>query len=54
VIETYDDHRMAMSFALVGLRAAGIRIANPACVGKTYPAFFDDLAAACRGTGEAV
>jgi 3-phosphoshikimate 1-carboxyvinyltransferase len=49
IIETYDDHRMAMSFALIGLRAPGIRISNPACVGKTYPAFFDDLAAACRG-----
>ncbi len=54
VVETYDDHRMAMSFALIGLRAAGIRIANPSCVAKTYPAFFDDLAAACRGAGEAV
>jgi 3-phosphoshikimate 1-carboxyvinyltransferase len=54
VVETYDDHRMAMSFALIGLRAEGIRIANPPCVAKTYPAFFDDLAAACRGAGEAV
>jgi 3-phosphoshikimate 1-carboxyvinyltransferase len=49
-IETYDDHRMAMSFALVGLRAPGIRIANPECTGKTYPRFFDDLAELCRGT----
>jgi 3-phosphoshikimate 1-carboxyvinyltransferase len=49
LVETYDDHRMAMSFALIGLRAPGIRISDPACVGKTYPAFFDDLAAACRG-----
>ncbi len=54
VVQTYDDHRMAMSFALVGLRAAGVRIANPACVGKTYPAFFDDLTAVCRSArGEA-
>ncbi len=54
IVETYDDHRMAMSFALIGLRVGGIRIANPACVAKTYPAFFDDLAAVCHGTGEAV
>jgi 3-phosphoshikimate 1-carboxyvinyltransferase len=42
-IETYDDHRMAMSFALLGLRASGIEIADPGCVAKTYPRFFDDL-----------
>jgi 3-phosphoshikimate 1-carboxyvinyltransferase len=48
-IDTYDDHRMAMSFALVGLRAPGIRIRNPGCTSKTYPAFFDDLERLCRG-----
>ncbi len=42
-IDTYDDHRMAMSFAVAGLRQAGIRINDPACVNKTYPGFFDDL-----------
>lgn len=42
-IDTYDDHRMAMSFAVVGTRAAGITIRNAECVSKTYPAFFDDL-----------
>ena len=42
-IETYNDHRMAMSMALIGLRVPGIRIKNPACVAKTYPEFFDDL-----------
>jgi 3-phosphoshikimate 1-carboxyvinyltransferase len=42
-IETYDDHRMAMSLALVGLRQAGVRILDPKCVSKTYPAFFEDL-----------
>ncbi len=42
-IETYDDHRMAMSFALLGLRVEGIDIADPGCVSKTYPRFFDDL-----------
>ncbi|QDU95263.1 3-phosphoshikimate 1-carboxyvinyltransferase [Lignipirellula cremea] len=44
-IETYHDHRMAMSMALVGLRTPGVEITNPGCVGKTYPQFFDDLRA---------
>ena len=47
VIQTYDDHRMAMSFALLGLRSAGIAIADPGCVSKTYPAYFDDLGRLC-------
>jgi 3-phosphoshikimate 1-carboxyvinyltransferase len=42
-ISTYDDHRMAMSFAIVGTRASGVRIMNPSCVNKTYPRFFEDL-----------
>jgi 3-phosphoshikimate 1-carboxyvinyltransferase len=42
-IETYDDHRMAMSFAVTGLAARGIVISNPACTAKTYPHFFEDL-----------
>jgi 3-phosphoshikimate 1-carboxyvinyltransferase len=42
-IETYNDHRMAMSMALIGLRVAGIVIKNPGCVAKTYPGFWDDL-----------
>lgn len=42
-IETYDDHRLAMAFAITGLRQPGIRIGNPGCVAKTYPEFFDDL-----------
>ena len=45
-IETYDDHRMAMAFAVAGLRVPGIRISNPACCAKTYPSFFTDFAAA--------
>ena len=40
-IRTYDDHRMAMSFALLGLRAPGIEIADPGCVAKTFPTFWD-------------
>jgi 3-phosphoshikimate 1-carboxyvinyltransferase len=42
-IETYNDHRMAMSMALVGLKVPGIIIKNPGCVAKTYPNFFADL-----------
>jgi 3-phosphoshikimate 1-carboxyvinyltransferase len=48
-IETYDDHRMAMSFALAGLRIEGVRIRDPACVAKTWPGFFADLEGMCRG-----
>ena len=43
-IETYNDHRVAMSFALIGLRTPGIIIKNPACVSKTFPDFFERLA----------
>jgi 3-phosphoshikimate 1-carboxyvinyltransferase len=42
-IETYDDHRMAMSLSLVGLRVQGVVILNPRCTEKTYPDFFADL-----------
>jgi 3-phosphoshikimate 1-carboxyvinyltransferase len=41
---TYEDHRMAMSLSLIGLRAPGIEITDPGCVAKTYPAYFTDLA----------
>ena len=44
-IETYDDHRMAMCFAVVGLKVPGIKIRNPSCVKKTFPNFFQKLAA---------
>ena len=40
-IETYDDHRMAMAFALTGLKTAGIRIRNPGCTGKTFENYFE-------------
>lgn len=43
-IETYDDHRMAMSFALAGLRVPGVVIRDPGCVSKTWPDYFDALA----------
>jgi 3-phosphoshikimate 1-carboxyvinyltransferase len=54
-IETYNDHRMAMCFAILGLKVPGIKIKNPACVKKTFPNFFQKLAAAPpRGLGAAI
>ncbi len=44
-IDTYDDHRMAMSFALAGLRIPGVVINDPGCVSKTFPDFFDRFTA---------
>lgn len=44
-VATYDDHRIAMAFALVGLRTPGIEIADPGCVAKTFPDFFSRLEA---------
>jgi 3-phosphoshikimate 1-carboxyvinyltransferase len=41
--QTYDDHRMAMSLALLGLRTEGVEIEDPACVAKTYPGYWRDL-----------
>jgi 3-phosphoshikimate 1-carboxyvinyltransferase len=41
--ETYDDHRMAMSLALIGLRRPNVCIRNPGCVAKTYPGYWRDL-----------
>ncbi len=45
VIDTYDDHRVAMAFSLVGLKTNGIRINNPECVSKTFPHYFEVLEA---------
>jgi 3-phosphoshikimate 1-carboxyvinyltransferase len=44
-VKTYDDHRMAMSLALVGLRVPGVFVADPGCVGKTFPDYWDRLSA---------
>jgi 3-phosphoshikimate 1-carboxyvinyltransferase len=44
-IETYADHRIAMSFAILGARVPGIRIGTPECVSKSYPTFFAELQA---------
>ena len=43
-IETYNDHRVAMCFGMLGLRVPGIRLSKPACVRKTFPNFFAKLA----------
>jgi 3-phosphoshikimate 1-carboxyvinyltransferase len=50
-IATYGDHRMAMSFALLGLRAPGIEIADPGCVTKTFPGFWRTLDGLRPGAG---
>ncbi len=46
-IKTYDDHRMAMSFAITALRSPGIEIRDPGCVAKTFPDFFERLEKLC-------
>jgi 3-phosphoshikimate 1-carboxyvinyltransferase len=43
VVKSYSDHRMAMSFSILGLARAGIQIEDPSCVAKTYPTFWDEL-----------
>jgi len=50
-IHTYDDHRKAMSFSLLGLKAEGIRILDPECTSKTYPNYFEDLERLCGANG---
>jgi len=50
-VDVYADHRMAMSFALLGLRAPGIRISDPGCVGKTFPTYFELLDGLRRAPG---
>jgi 3-phosphoshikimate 1-carboxyvinyltransferase len=42
-IKTYDDHRMAMAFSILGLRRGGLSIQDPGCTSKSYPRFFEDL-----------
>jgi 3-phosphoshikimate 1-carboxyvinyltransferase len=43
IFDTYNDHRMAMSLALLGLRHADIAVRDPGCTAKTYPSYFADL-----------
>ncbi len=47
-IDTYDDHRMAMSFSLAACGGVAVRINDPGCVAKTYPDYFAQLAALCK------
>ena len=49
-IDTYDDHRMAMSFSLAACGGVAVRINDPGCVSKTYPAYFTQLAALSKGS----
>jgi 3-phosphoshikimate 1-carboxyvinyltransferase len=51
VVRTYEDHRMAMSFALLGLRAPGIAVADPGVVAKTFPTYWHVLASLGRAVG---
>jgi len=51
--ETYDDHRMAMSLALIGLRRPNVWIRDPGCVAKTYPGFWADLSRLYAGVPRA-
>ena len=44
IVQTYQDHRMAMAFAVAGLRTPGLVIADPTCTHKTFPDFFDRFA----------
>ncbi len=48
-VRTYDDHRIAMAFALIGLRVPGIVIENPGCVAKTFPEYFEVLRETVEG-----
>lgn len=50
-VQCYDDHRIAMSFAILGTARQGLSIENPRCVAKTYPGFFEDLRGAYRAVG---
>lgn len=49
-IETYEDHRIAMAFAVLGTRVSGMRIRNPKCVAKTFPGFFEVLEQVLRSS----
>jgi len=51
-IETYDDHRMAMAFSILGLKIPGMVIRNPRCVTKTFPNFFETLEDMARQSGQ--
>jgi 3-phosphoshikimate 1-carboxyvinyltransferase len=52
IVHSYNDHRMAMSFAVLGAARAGVSIEDPACVAKTYPDFWNDLARLYEAAGQ--
>ena len=52
VIQTYDDHRMAMALSLSGLKQPGVQIENPGCTAKTYPDFFTEMAQFVSGASD--
>ncbi|MDE7114569.1 MAG: hypothetical protein K2O57_10405, partial [Acetatifactor sp.] len=54
VVDTYDDHRMAMGFALTGLRTPGIAIHNPGCCKKTFENYFQVLEKALAAVSKPV
>jgi 3-phosphoshikimate 1-carboxyvinyltransferase len=49
LLDSHDDHRMAMALSLIGLRVEGIRITDPGCVSKTCPEYFEQLSALGMG-----
>ena len=51
-IQTYEDHRMAMAFSLIGLKVPGIIIDNPLCCKKTFETYFDVLTQVCTQYGK--
>jgi 3-phosphoshikimate 1-carboxyvinyltransferase len=54
IVKTYADHRMAMSFAVLGMARGHVSIEDPGCVAKTYPGFWEDVAACYRAVGAPV
>jgi 3-phosphoshikimate 1-carboxyvinyltransferase len=52
LLETHDDHRLAMSFAIVGLRVPGVKIEDPGCVRKSFPSFWEELERLLEQSGQ--
>jgi 3-phosphoshikimate 1-carboxyvinyltransferase len=54
LVHCYNDHRIAMSFTVLGLAAGNVQIDDPACVAKTYPTFWDDVKTCYESVGQKV
>jgi 3-phosphoshikimate 1-carboxyvinyltransferase len=54
LVHCYNDHRIAMSFTVLGLAAGNVQIDDPACVAKTYPTFWDDVRKCYESVGQKV